>query len=257
MVDWGLVNHKQDGTHNASFVVASYISASAVTAGTLAASSVLVGNLAASSVVEGNLGFSIITASSTDTLTNKTLTAPKIVSGGFIADSNGNEQIKFTTTASAVNEITVTNAATGGAPILEATGETNVNLVARAKGNGLLKTSVLRQDITSNSYVHNSVVLTGWGYIDTSSVQEGSGSVTFGVTFASAPVVVVGHLSLDDGTPAAISDFVSGPDNEDDLWTLAARNISTTGFVIGYRATSAQAASRYIGYSWVAIGAVT
>ena len=33
-----------------------------------------------------------LTASSTDTLTNKTLTAPKIADAGFIADANGNEQ---------------------------------------------------------------------------------------------------------------------------------------------------------------------
>jgi hypothetical protein len=51
-----------------------------------------------------------ITASSTDTLTNKTLTAPKIADAGFIADANGNEQIIFQTTSSAVNELEVTNA---------------------------------------------------------------------------------------------------------------------------------------------------
>lgn len=45
MCDWGLVNHKQDGTHNASFIVSSYINASAVTAGTLAASAVTAGRM--------------------------------------------------------------------------------------------------------------------------------------------------------------------------------------------------------------------
>ena len=40
-----------------------------------------------------------------------------------INDSNGNEAIKFVTTGSAVNEITVTNAATGDAPTIAATGE--------------------------------------------------------------------------------------------------------------------------------------
>jgi hypothetical protein len=43
------------------------------------------------------------------TLTNKTLTAPIL---DEINDSNGNEEIIFTTTASAVNEITIANAAT-------------------------------------------------------------------------------------------------------------------------------------------------
>lgn len=73
----------------------------------------------------------------TDTLTNKTLTAAKIVSGGFIADANGNEQIIFTTTAAAVNEITITNAATGTTgPLIQSTGEANVDLRIGANGTG-------------------------------------------------------------------------------------------------------------------------
>ena len=77
-----------------------------------------------------------ITASSTDTLTNKTLTAPKIADEGFIADANGNEQIIFQTTSSAVNELEVTNAATGNPPILGASGETNVDVHIKPKGSG-------------------------------------------------------------------------------------------------------------------------
>jgi len=77
-----------------------------------------------------------ITASSTDTLTNKTLTAPKIADAGFIADANGAEQIIFQTTASAVNELEVTNAATGNPPILGASGETNVDVHIKPKGTG-------------------------------------------------------------------------------------------------------------------------
>ena len=79
-----------------------------------------------------------------ETLTNKTLTAPKFADAGFIADANGAEQIIFQTTASAVNEIEITNAATGGAasagtstaPIIGASGETNVDLALLPKGTG-------------------------------------------------------------------------------------------------------------------------
>ena len=77
-----------------------------------------------------------ITASSTDTLTNKTLTAPKIADAGFIADANGNEQVIFQTTASAVNELEITNAATGNPPIIGASGETNVDVHIKPKGSG-------------------------------------------------------------------------------------------------------------------------
>ena len=55
----------------------------------------------------------------------------------FIADENSNEQIIFTTTSSAVNELTVTNAATGNAPAIAATGgDTNIDLSLSGKGTG-------------------------------------------------------------------------------------------------------------------------
>ena len=91
----------------------------------------------------------LVARTSTDTLTNKTLTSPvltspKFADAGFIADANGAEQVIFQTTASAVNEIEITNAATGGsavaatstAPIIGASGETNVDLALLPKGTG-------------------------------------------------------------------------------------------------------------------------
>ena len=55
----------------------------------------------------------------------------------FIADENGNEQIIFQTTSSAVNQFDVTNAATGNAPKLSATGgDSNIDLELEAKGTG-------------------------------------------------------------------------------------------------------------------------
>jgi len=55
----------------------------------------------------------------------------------FIADENGNEQIIFQTTSSAVNQFDITNAATGGAPLLSATGgDSNIDLEILAKGTG-------------------------------------------------------------------------------------------------------------------------
>jgi len=84
--------------------------------------------------------FATYVATSTNTLTNKTLTAPKIVDAGFIADANGNEAIIFQTTASAVNELELTNAATGNGVQLATTGGDNdVDLLLVAKGAGVVK----------------------------------------------------------------------------------------------------------------------
>ena len=58
----------------------------------------------------------------------------------FIGDESGNEQLKFATTASAVNEFTVTNSATGSYPALSATGgDTNIGINLTPKGLGFAK----------------------------------------------------------------------------------------------------------------------
>ena len=61
-----------------------------------------------------------------------------IIDGGnSILDESSNEQIKFTTTGSAVNEFSIANAATGNAPALSVTGgDTNIDLNLTPKGIG-------------------------------------------------------------------------------------------------------------------------
>ena len=55
----------------------------------------------------------------------------------FLGDENGNEQIIFQTTGSAVNQFDVTNAATGNSPSISATGgDTNIDMVLVPKGSG-------------------------------------------------------------------------------------------------------------------------
>jgi hypothetical protein len=76
-------------------------------------------------------------ASTTKTLSNKTLTAPKFADGGFIADANGNELIMLQTTSSAVNQLEVTNAASGGSVVVGASGDdSNIDIDISPKGTG-------------------------------------------------------------------------------------------------------------------------
>ena len=71
------------------------------------------------------------------TFTNKTLTAPKFADLGFIADANGNEMLIFDLVASAVNELTIGNGATGNYPTISATGgDTNIGINFQGKGTG-------------------------------------------------------------------------------------------------------------------------
>lgn len=63
----------------------------------------------------------------------------ELVASQPLLDENDNELIKFSATASAVNEITVTNAATTGTPAIAASGgDSNVNLSLGGKGTGYL-----------------------------------------------------------------------------------------------------------------------
>ena len=83
-----------------------------------------------------------VTLTGTQTLTNKTLTSPKI--GTSILDTNGNELFKLTATSSAVNEITYNNAATGNKPTLTASGDdTNIGVSIQPKGSGTVTIDAL------------------------------------------------------------------------------------------------------------------
>lgn len=187
------------------------------------------------------------------TLTNKTLTAPKFANGGFLADSSGNEQIVMHLVASAVNQVGVTNSVTGNPVIIEAEGgDANIHLITRAKGNGLTKCSVLRQDDTTNSYKHNSVTLSGWGVITlVSGTVTYAEAVTFGITFAAKPVVV--SASGGDALTAAGSAYGTGTNAISNSWSSRATDITTGGFQSRLTAPSVSA-NGFAWYQWIAIG---
>jgi len=69
----------------------------------------------------------------------------------FIGDENGNEQIIFQTTGSAVNQIDIANAATDNDPTITATGgDSNVGLGIVAKGSGVIQiTTTMNPTLTS------------------------------------------------------------------------------------------------------------
>ena len=83
-----------------------------------------------------------VTETGTQTLTNKTLTSPKI--GTSILDTNGAELFKLTATSSAVNEITYNNAATGNKPTFTASGDdSNIGISIQPKGTGTITIDAL------------------------------------------------------------------------------------------------------------------
>lgn len=78
-----------------------------------------------------------ITATSLVASGNATAANLKLAASGALLDANSNELSKFTQTASAVNEITIANAATGNNPVVQSSGsDTNIGLDVKMKGTG-------------------------------------------------------------------------------------------------------------------------
>jgi hypothetical protein len=99
----------------------------------------------------------VVNLTAPQTLTNKTLTTPTLTSPiiNEIDDSNGNEEIIFTATASAVNELTVANAATGNNPNITASGsdaDVGINFTPKGTGavtfNGTGKIQAVKEKVT-------------------------------------------------------------------------------------------------------------
>lgn len=105
--------------------------------------------------------YKIILTSSTDTDPPAAAiwTEDNVDGNSDIYDTSGNLLLKFTKVSSAVNYVTLTNAATGNAPSLVAAGsDTNISLALLGKGSGTVMinslpiiTKIARQIITSTS----------------------------------------------------------------------------------------------------------
>ena len=99
---------------------------------------------------------------------------------GDVIDTNGNELLKVSATASAVNEVTLTNAATGNKPSLSATGgDTNIGFELVSKGTGEITAKVNGSTVfnASSSMGFKNRIINGAMVID----QRNAGaSVTLG-----------------------------------------------------------------------------
>jgi hypothetical protein len=105
---------------------------------------------------------------------------------GDVIDTNGNELLKVTATASAVNEVTLTNAATGNKPSLSATGgDTNIGFELVSKGTGEITAKVNGSTVfnASSSMGFKNRIINGAMVIDQrnagASVSTSSGSVVY------------------------------------------------------------------------------
>jgi len=119
----------------------------------------------------------------------------RLTSGAAIDDANGNELIKFpSTVASAVNELTIANAATGNSPTISATGDdTNIDITLTPKGTGAVKTDNL-------SLNGNTLAVTNTDG-DLTLTPNGTGGLI--VSGTNSVTVPNGTTAERDGTPAS------------------------------------------------------
>lgn len=168
------------------------------------------------------------TLTGSETLTNKTLTSPTLgtptVSGS-------------TATAAAVT-------ASGT--------DSTIDLKVSAKGNGVTRVSVTRQDDTTDTYKLDSCIQTGWGYVTYSVTNVVQKSVTFPKVFASVPIIIISSV----GDSASSTDIANAGNNVLSNPCFKVPAAGTTGFTAQcYKGDgSNMPSSGYAFFRWVAIG---
>jgi len=207
-------------------------------------------------LVEVNIA-GAVTADSTTTFTNKTFTAPKYADGGYVADANGNENLVWGTTTSAVNEFKIANAATGNGPTLTSQGgddNVDINITPKGTGDVVLAGDTVKvgdsgaaATLTSNGA--GTLTITTGGATDLElNTNSGSSSSKIVITDAAGGDVTVtpdttgsfiiagnatqgGTLKLyeDSDTGTNYAGFRAGNLTEDTLYTLPLADAGTSG----------------------------
>jgi fibronectin-binding autotransporter adhesin len=108
--------------------------------------------------------------------TSPTLTTPRFADNGFLADSSGNEQLILDSTASAVNQITIANAATGSGVAIKASGDdTDVSLSIDAQVAGVIN---IGNNSTGNILLGGGSASTGCTLTNSSGAFACTGAIT-------------------------------------------------------------------------------
>lgn len=148
-----------------------------------------------------------------------------------VLDSTNNEIAIFERTASAVNEVSITNAATGSGPSIAATGDdTNIDLVLSPKGTGVITVPSGYDanvsgdnDLVTKKWVEDNVVTSTDDLTIRTSVSSGSSSASIGtmpnaagITYYVSRVTVhvatgfsggsVDHITIGDGSLTMVAD---------------------------------------------------
>ena len=115
-----------------------------------------------------------------------------------IRDENGNEQLIFETTSSAVNHVDITNAATGSGPEIGAVGDdSNINLELRPKGTGeiMIGTGSATATLTSSGAYDLTLDTNGGTNSGTITITDGANGAITATPNGTGEVVVGGNTN--------------------------------------------------------------
>lgn len=183
----------------------------------------------------------------TQTLSAKTLTAPKIDTINEETAGNGVvvDGIKLK------DGNTISNTGTAD----------HISIVPGTSK--LVKLAVLRQDDTTNNYKNNTIILTGWGWkIGDGASTSMEETINFGITFSETPVFVASLAGQKiTGNPTDLNEGVSSIVSAALINVLVPYSIATNSAKVVFARVSIDgnavstfgATGRYM-YSWIAIG---
>jgi hypothetical protein len=184
----------------------------------------------------------VVTLDATQTLINKTLTSPRV--GTAILDTSGNELIKVNPAGSAVNEITVANAASGNPPSFSATGnDTNIDISIVPKGTGIVRTSATYNDLYGKlrAIPRSGAAKTGsytLGLADVGlmiEVQSGGSIIIPDTVFSAGDAVSIFNNTSTNITITCniTTAYIAGTDVDKSSVSLATRGVTTILFISG------------------------
>lgn len=156
------------------------------------------GNTLAADGTDTNIGINITPKGTGRTVVGAlSATSPRVITG--VNDTNGNELLKVTATASAVNELTLANAATGNGPTLSSTGDdTNIDINITPKGTG--EVNVTNIDVISGKVPFSTITSRAYASFSDVTDQTGSVSAATAVKFGTTEVTGAGITMVTDGS---------------------------------------------------------
>lgn len=167
---------------------------------------------------------------SVDTATVRSTGLQFNIASPYIGDSSNNELLSFSTTASAVNQINVANAATATNPVISAIGnDTNIGITLTPKGTG--RTNIEQLAVDGTTITTSAAEL---NFVDgvTSAIQtqiDGKAPLTGTGTSGTWPISISGDAATTDGKSLGTFTAAGGIAYATSTTALAATDAGTTG----------------------------